>query len=70
MPGLIRLLNRYEKRMSRANIVQVTPLAEDSVTVTFETRQGELWTYRYVGPAAFAIIAGADPKDYLGERIE
>jgi hypothetical protein len=56
--------------MSRANIVKIAPEGEESVTVTFETRQGELWTYRYVGPAAYAVLAGGDPKNFLGERIE
>jgi hypothetical protein len=57
-------------QMSRGNIVNVAPEGEDAVRVTFETRQGELWTYRFVGPSAYAILAGADPKNYLGERIE
>lgn len=41
----------------------------NSILVTFKTRNGEI-TYQYDGDAADAILAGDDPKNWNGTRVE
>jgi hypothetical protein len=55
--------------MSRANIVGMAPLASGELQVTFRTKNGDMVTYIYDEISGIQIMAGADPKDYQGEKI-
>jgi len=55
--------------MSRANIVAKTPTPNGGLAVTFHLKDGTLRTYYYDESAALPIIAGADPKDLDGTRL-
>jgi hypothetical protein len=52
--------------VSTANISQILPVPGVGVFVTFETKRGSI-TYFYEGDeATVGILAGDDPKNYLG----
>ena len=55
--------------MSTANIISVVP-TEAGIVVTFQTKDGGSRAYLYEGTAAEAILRGADPAGYRGERIK
>lgn len=44
--------------------------ATDGVLVTFKTHGGGTRTYAYSGSDAEAILAGADPAQFSGTRVE
>jgi len=53
--------------MSTANIISIEG-NELFCVVTFRTKSGDI-SYAYVGVAAAAILAGADPAGYSGRRL-
>jgi hypothetical protein len=55
--------------MSRDNIIEITPVSEAEVLVTFSCRNGEIRTYSYTGLDAARVLAGADPANLSGERV-
>ena len=55
--------------MSRANITLIVPNGLRSIIVTFACRDEERLSYRYEGAAASAILSGADPAAFSGERV-
>jgi len=60
--------------MSTSNIIGIEDKSIDGeiptpiVEVTFQARRGAR-TYRYIGPAALAILAGADPAQFPGVEV-
>jgi hypothetical protein len=54
--------------MSKTNIVNRSR-TKGGIIVTFKTKSGEFLSYRYEGHAAVAILQGADPAAFSGERV-
>ena len=56
--------------MSRANIVRMIPTESGELLVVFALRDGETATYKYDAISSVAILGGADPKNFAGERVD
>lgn len=54
--------------MSTANITDITPV-EGGCIVTFQTKDGGIRSYLYMGDDALEILRGADPAGFAGQRI-
>ena len=54
--------------MSRGNILSMIPDPHGGLTVVFECHGGENRMYYYKPPDSLAILGGADPAQFAGER--
>lgn len=54
--------------MSKSNIVGMGWASKDAFVVTFKTRDG-VRAYQYDRFSGLAIMAGADPHNFNGERV-